>query len=141
LGENTVLHVYNVHLGTAFLERPPQARRLLTEDVLRREDVRGARILLGDFNEWLKGVAWRLLARHFDSADIRLHMGRNRTYPGVLPLVHLDHIYFDSALALENALLHRSRTAVMASDHLPIVADFRLAADAEHFFIEREGTA
>jgi endonuclease/exonuclease/phosphatase family metal-dependent hydrolase len=44
----------------------------------------------------------------------------------VLPFLHLDHIYFDEALELVEARLHRSRTALVASDHLPIVADFHV---------------
>jgi endonuclease/exonuclease/phosphatase family metal-dependent hydrolase len=126
LNGGRVLHVYNAHLGTAFIERRHQARRLLDEEILNRKDFTGARILLGDFNEWTHGLASRSLSAHFASADIRLHLQRRRTYPGVLPLLHLDHIYFDAALELEGAALHRSRTALMASDHLPITADFRL---------------
>jgi endonuclease/exonuclease/phosphatase family metal-dependent hydrolase len=37
--------------------------------------------------------------------------------------MHLDHIYFDRNLILEKLILHRSRTALIASDHLPLVAD------------------
>jgi endonuclease/exonuclease/phosphatase family metal-dependent hydrolase len=119
-----VLHVYNVHLGTSFLERRQQARRLLDAAILHSDDHDGPRILLGDFNEWTRGLASRLLAEHFQSADLRLTLGRKRTYPGVLPFLHLDHIYYDRALTLEAAHLHRSRTALVASDHLPLVADF-----------------
>lgn len=120
------LHIYNVHLGTSFTERRHQARKLLQDDVLKNGDHIGPRVLLGDFNEWTRGLTSRLLAEHFQSADIRLHLGRKRTYPGVLPFLHLDHIYFDEALELVEAKLHRSRTALIASDHLPIVADFRV---------------
>jgi len=126
LTSNGVLHVYNVHLGTSFLERRQQARRLLDKAILHSDDHDGPRILLGDFNEWTRGLASRLLAEHFQSADLRLTLGRQRTYPGVLPFLHLDHIYYDDALTLESARLHRSRTALVASDHLPIVADFHL---------------
>jgi hypothetical protein len=41
-----------------------------------------------------------------------------------LPFLHLDHIYFDPLLKLNRLGLHRSRTALLASDHLPLVADF-----------------
>jgi endonuclease/exonuclease/phosphatase family metal-dependent hydrolase len=119
------LHVYNVHLGTAFVERRHQARKLLQEDVLQNNDHTGPRVMIGDFNEWTRGLASRLLAAHFRSADIRTHIGR-ASYPGVLPFLHLDHIYYDEALELVSAKLHRSRTALVASDHLPIVADFRV---------------
>jgi endonuclease/exonuclease/phosphatase family metal-dependent hydrolase len=39
----------------------------------------------------------------------------------------IDHIYFDETLELEHAELHRSRAALLASDHLPKFADFRSA--------------
>lgn len=123
------LHIYNVHLGTSFTERRHQARKLLQDDVLKNGDHIGPRVLLGDFNEWTRGLTSRLLEDHFQSADIRSQLGRKRTYPGVLPFLHLDHIYFDEALELVEAKLHRSRTALVASDHLPIVADFRV----QHF--------
>lgn len=130
LNDSSALHVYNVHLGTAFVERRHQARRLLTKEVLNAEEVQWPRVLLGDFNEWTRGLASHLLAEHFQCADIRMQMGRKRTYPGVFPFLHLDHIYYDSHLELLACRLYRSRKALVASDHLPIVADFRLREEA-----------
>jgi endonuclease/exonuclease/phosphatase family metal-dependent hydrolase len=49
------LHVFNVHLGTSFVERRQQVRRLTSSEILNRSDLRGARIVLGDFNEWTSG--------------------------------------------------------------------------------------
>src|SRR5437016_6151165 len=98
------------------------------QEVLSIEEPSGARIVLGDFNEWLRGSVSRTLRSHLEWADIRHHLQRSRTYPGVLPLLHLDHIYFDPALTLERLQLHRKRKAVIASDHLPLVADFRIEA-------------
>ena len=120
------LHVYNVHLGTSFFERRKQARKLFDDAILHSGDHRGPRVMLGDFNEWVRGLASQLLAEHFQSADIRVRMQRARTYPGVLPFLHLDHIYYDQDLELQRAHLHRSRKALVASDHLPIVADFHV---------------
>jgi endonuclease/exonuclease/phosphatase family metal-dependent hydrolase len=90
----------------------------------------GPRILLGDFNEWTRGLATRLLSLHLESADVRKHLRRSRTYPGLLPFLHLDHIYHDPGLEVERLALHRSRTALLASDHLPLVADFRVPVEA-----------
>lgn len=120
------LHVFNIHLGTAFVERRYQGRQLVSPDILCDETLSGARLVLGDFNEWTRGLASRLLTSEFESVDIRQHLRRARTYPGPLPLLHLDHIYFDSSLQLERLTLHKSLTALVASDHLPMVADFRL---------------
>lgn len=126
LGSGSLLHVFNVHLGTAFLERRHQARKLVAEEILKSGELTGARLVLGDFNEWTRGLATKTLAAHLESAEPRVHMRRSRTYPGVLPFLHLDHIYFDPLLELRAMKLHRSRTALIASDHLPIVAEFRL---------------
>jgi endonuclease/exonuclease/phosphatase family metal-dependent hydrolase len=124
-----VLHVFNVHLGTAYLERRYQARKLIDEAILNHQELRGTRIMLGDFNEWTRGLTTKMLASHLVSADIRHHLQRSKTYPGVFPLLHLDHIYFDPHLDLHCMTLHKSRAALVASDHLPLVADFRLHPD------------
>lgn len=125
LKNGEVLHLFNVHLGTAYRERREQARGLVGERILRNEDLAGARIVMGDFNEWIPGQASRLLSAHFGvhAAGAR---ARRRTYPCVLPLLRLDHIYFDRGLNLQRLALHRSRKALIASDHLPLVAEFIL---------------
>ena len=128
LRQNRVLHVYNVHLGTSYVERRNQARRLFDRRILGNSGLTGARIVLGDFNEWIRELASRLLSEHFGSADVRFYYGWSRTYPGVFPFLRLDRIYFDTSLVLERATLHLSRTALIASDHLPIVADFHLGS-------------
>lgn len=124
-----VLHIFNVHMGTAFMERRSQVRKLLDSAILHNEELQGARIMLGDFNEWTRGLTTRLLGSHMKSADIGNHLRRAKTYPGVLPFLHLDHIYFDETLEMEKLTLHRSRKALIASDHLPLIADFRLHSD------------
>src|SRR5215216_2769344 len=124
-----VLHIFNVHLGTAYLERRYQARKLIDEAILNHQELRGTRIMLGDFNEWTRGLTTKMLASHLVSADIRHHLRRSKTYPGVFPLLHLDHIYFDPHLDLHCMTLHKTRAALVASDHLPLVADFRLRPD------------
>jgi endonuclease/exonuclease/phosphatase family metal-dependent hydrolase len=120
-----LLHIYNVHLGTGFFERRYQATRLLDVLGARSQDA-SPRLILGDFNEWPRGLASHLLQHHFNTAEPQGRLGRARSYPGILPLAHLDHIYFDSPLELARVKLHRSPLALLASDHLPLVADFRL---------------
>jgi endonuclease/exonuclease/phosphatase family metal-dependent hydrolase len=126
LDDTRSLHVFNIHMGTSFFERRHQARRLVDAEVLNDQGLNGTRLVLGDFNEWTRGLASRLLSAYFSSADVRAFLKRSRTYPGVLPLMHLDHIYFDPELELRSLTLHRSRTALLASDHLPLVAEFDL---------------
>jgi endonuclease/exonuclease/phosphatase family metal-dependent hydrolase len=126
--EDVVLHIFNVHLGTDYMERRHQGRRLVGAEILLNRRLNGPRLMLGDFNEWAPGLATRLLNSHLRSVDIKKHLKRTRTYPGLVPFLHLDHIYHDEELELRKLSLHRSRTALVASDHLPLVADFKLVA-------------
>lgn len=122
----TLLHIFNVHLGTAFLERRQQGRRLIAPELLNDKAFESPRVVLGDFNEWTQGLATRLLRSHLESADVRRHLRRSRTYPGVLPFLHLDHIYYDPVLRLERLILWRTPKALIASDHLPLVGEFTM---------------
>ena len=121
-----MLHVFNVHLGTSFIERRHQARRLLSSDVLEGREYRGPRVVVGDFNEWTRGLTSCLMRDAFETVDPRVFLRHARTYPGIFPVFHLDHFYYDKALALRSFRIHRSRRALIASDHLPLVAEFQM---------------
>lgn len=123
VGRHT-LQVYNAHLGTALLERRYQAKRLAAWVDDRR--VPGPKILLGDFNEWSRPLATDILAERLESVDIFPFLKRRRTYPGFFPVLHLDHIYYKGGISVRNISLPRSRQALLASDHLPLVADITL---------------
>ncbi len=126
----SVLHIFNVHLGTGHRERRTQAVRLVDQDLLTALDISGPRIVLGDFNEWTHGLVTRRLSAEFHLTDLRDRLPRTRSYPAILPLLNLDHIYFDHQLEIDNAWFHRNRLSLTASDHLPLVADFTLAPEA-----------
>ena len=122
--EGHTLHVYNVHLGTAILERRYQAERLA--EIVSDRHVGGAKIVLGDFNEWMRGLATNMLTERLKSIDLRAHLRRRRTYPGVFPVLHLDHIYYEGNVEVVKVELPRTRLSLVASDHLPLVADVRV---------------
>jgi len=123
LDEHT-LHLYNVHLGTAFLERRYQAERL--GSIVHDRRVGVPKVVLGDFNEWMRGLATEILSARLQSIDLRAHLRRRRTYPGVFPVLHLDHIYYEGSVDVVKVDLPRTRQSLMASDHLPLVADLRV---------------
>lgn len=118
------LHLYNVHLGTAYLERRYQAGRLSAIVHDRRVGV--PKIVLGDFNEWMRGLATDVLSARLQSIDLRTHLRRRRTYPGLFPVLHLDHIYYKGAVEVVKVELPRTRLSLLASDHLPLVAELRV---------------
>ena len=117
-------HFVNLHMGTSYFERRQQVRKLLARRVLEDPKLVGKRIIAGDFNEWVNGMTTRLFKSKFNSLDPKEHLGTTRTFPGLLPMLHLDDVYFDSGFTLLEASLHKSKKALVASDHLPIVAEF-----------------
>ena len=128
-GHAAPLHLFNTHLGTAFLERRAQGHRLLGSDLLANPALTGPRIMLGDFNEWTHGLCSRMLCGELARIELAPLLGRARSYPGVFPLLHLDQIYYERSLQLLRFELHRTRAALIASDHLPLSADFALPLD------------
>ena len=128
LPDGSVLHLFNVHLGTSFIERRHQARQLLSDKVLHRRGFSGPRIVVGDFNEWTRGLASRLMGEVFTALNPRSFLRYARSYPGFLPLLHLDHFYYDRHMSLKSFRIERGRKALVASDHLPMVAEFEIKA-------------
>lgn len=124
LPEDKVVHLFAVHLGTSFFERRRQAVKLVSDEILEKAELNAPRLLIGDFNEWTRGLVTRTLSQHMKSADLAQHLRRSRTYPGVIPFLHLDHIYYDEPLQLVKMHLHRTPASLIASDHLPLVGDF-----------------
>ncbi len=119
------VHLYNVHLGTSSAERKKQAAKLA--DFIGEPDTGGPKVLLGDFNEWKKGVVTKLLTERFRSLDLVPFLRWRRTYPGIMPVVHLDHVYYDGPVDLVNIKVSRRLPFLIASDHLPILAEIRVS--------------
>jgi endonuclease/exonuclease/phosphatase family metal-dependent hydrolase len=128
VGQGFRVNVFNVHFGTGYLERRKQIEVLLGEAVLAKKNLRGPRIVIGDFNEWTRGLTTRMLQQSFLSHRPRRNLRSARTYPGVLPILSLDHCYYEAPLEMVSTKIWRSRRALIASDHLPLLADFRLPA-------------
>jgi endonuclease/exonuclease/phosphatase family metal-dependent hydrolase len=131
-GDHT-LHIFNAHLGVSFFERRKQAQRLIETDLLRAVDLHGPRVMMGDFNEWTRGLVTKLLRAEFTdthASGIHRHLPRLRAYPMALPLLGLDHIYLDTHLEVKHAYFHLSMLSLIASDHLPLVADVAIKLES-----------
>jgi len=66
---------------------------------------------------------WDVPGRHF---EVGRHLRRRRTYPGFFPILHLDHIYYEGSIDVVKVTMPRDRMTLMASDHLPLVADVKI---------------
>ncbi len=116
--------IFNVHLGTSMGERARQARQLVP--FLCDPSRKGPKILLGDFNEWIKGKATKTLGEQFHSMDITPFLKWPRTYPGFFPVFHIDHIYYQGPVKVLKVECSRDWQTILASDHIPIVAELRI---------------
>ena len=111
----TLVHVLAAHLGLRIHERRFQVRQILEYiDSMRDTLV----VVLGDFNDWLPG---RSVVHVLDR---RLGQPRRpASFPVFWPLVALDRIWVHPTHALRHIFAHKTPTARVASDHLPVVAD------------------
>jgi endonuclease/exonuclease/phosphatase family metal-dependent hydrolase len=109
------VHVLAAHLGLRVPERRFQVRQIL--DYL--DSVKHSKlVVLGDFNDWMPG---RTVA---DVLDQRLgRLPRPRSFPASRPLFALDRIWVQPKDALRRIFAHKTPTARMASDHVPVVAE------------------
>ncbi len=83
LDDEHSLHLYNVHLGTALLERRYQADRLA--HLIHDRRTRGPKVVLGDFNEWARGLATDILSSRLHSVDLSEAPQAPAHLPGLLP--------------------------------------------------------
>jgi endonuclease/exonuclease/phosphatase family metal-dependent hydrolase len=112
--------VVATHLGLRARERRQQCARIA--DYLGGHPT-GPAILLGDLNEWRwRSRSIRPVTDLFDKAP------SPRSFPSVRPVFALDRILF--RMTAEHPLVRRGDhpLARLASDHLPVVARFRVAA-------------
>ena len=123
------LEVFNLHLGLSARERERQISLLLRSREFASLPFDVPSLVAGDFNDW------RSLLRPFfvDMLAVRSATGGNRTseqaiapFPSFFPQGSLDRIYYRGPLRLVNARRCRLAVSRVASDHLPVLADFEM---------------
>jgi endonuclease/exonuclease/phosphatase family metal-dependent hydrolase len=119
--------VVAVHLGLAWGERRRQIDQLLGDcGPVEAPRASGDPLVLGgDFNDWPPGPTTRLLGRAFVDAAFPTLDFRG-TFPARFPMFRLDRLYSSPDLDVIRYHVHRSPLARVASDHLPVVADYEI---------------
>jgi endonuclease/exonuclease/phosphatase family metal-dependent hydrolase len=128
-GEPLELAVFNLHLGLSAWERSRQLGILVRSGEFSALDARLPCLVGGDFNDWrslLHPIFTEILG--FRCATQQRHQvnGAVRTYPSFSPRGGLDKIYYRGPLQIVGARSCRLRVSRMASDHLPIIAEFEV---------------
>jgi endonuclease/exonuclease/phosphatase family metal-dependent hydrolase len=122
----TEIQIINTHLGLPAYERMAQAKSLLGQDWLGHPDCRDPVILLGDFNARRRSVVYRMFAAKLRDAQLVLHKRARRTFPARMPMLRIDHIFCSRSVDVLGVEVPRSQLVRTASDHLPLVMDFRI---------------
>jgi endonuclease/exonuclease/phosphatase family metal-dependent hydrolase len=129
-GRTHPLEVFNLHLGLSARERALQATLLAGAGELTALPAGAACLVGGDFNDW------RSLLNPFFTGPLRFRFATERThrgervlltFPSLFPRGPLDRIYYRGPLELLAARRCRLRVSRIASDHLPVIADFEIS--------------
>jgi len=118
------LHLINWHLGLAERERHWQVNHLLSQECyLSLAD--WPTLIVGDFNDWRNTLARGTFAGH-GFEQVTMPHDQFRSFPAYFPVVSLDKAFARGGIEIQHARVIHSKLARLASDHLPLVIDFRL---------------
>lgn len=132
--DGTELQIINTHLGLVPMEQRVQVECLLGRDWLSAPERRGPTVMLGDFNATSRYAAYRALTGRLRDAQRgpdgkRIRRRKSvRTFPSRAPLLRIDHMFVSPEIEVLNVHAPDGPLARVASDHLPLVADIRVAA-------------
>jgi endonuclease/exonuclease/phosphatase family metal-dependent hydrolase len=124
------LEVFNLHLGLSARERQQQVELLSRSHEFSGVDEETPLLVGGDFNDW-RSLLWPTFTNGFgfrcatDSKTGR--RGALATYPSFSPQAGLDRIYYRGPIRLVSTRRCRLQVSRVASDHLPVIAEFEIA--------------
>lgn len=127
LGRGRHLEVFNLHLGLSARERLKQVGILARCSEFSAVPPDTPMLVGGDFNDW-RSLLWPLFTDGLGfqcATDGGNGLRRTiRTYPSFSPQGPLDRIYYRGPLRLAGVRRCLLRVSRVASDHLPVIADF-----------------
>lgn len=116
------VHVFNLHLGLAQYLRRRQLRKFISSETFKELNPRSPVIIAGDFNDM-----WGTLGEKFlTPAGFRGIASPLKTFPAWAPFRALDSIYLRGDIDILRVERPTHKSARWASDHLPLIADFRV---------------
>jgi endonuclease/exonuclease/phosphatase family metal-dependent hydrolase len=121
------LHVINTHLGLVPREQRFQALALTGREWLGAKRPIAPLILVGDFNATPFAAAYRTLASSLTDARRLAPFARALpTFPSRMPILAIDHIFVSAGVRVQGARTALDPLSRSASDHIPLIVDFRL---------------
>jgi endonuclease/exonuclease/phosphatase family metal-dependent hydrolase len=126
-----IVNIITTHLGLGPRERVLQVKALLGDEWIGSIPADEPVILCGDFNALPGSAPYRFTASKL--RDVQSTVGGHRplaTFSSTQPLVRLDHIFTTPHFERQRVMVVRNDLTRVASDHLPLVVDLRIATAA-----------
>jgi endonuclease/exonuclease/phosphatase family metal-dependent hydrolase len=129
------LEVFNLHLGLSARERELQVHLLARSAELAELEPAAPCLVAGDFNDWrsllrpafTNGLGFQCATDRRPGRVRRSAKARPLlTFPSLSPRGGLDRIYFRGSLNLLGVRRCRLQVSRLASDHLPVIAEFQM---------------
>lgn len=124
------IEVFNLHLGLSAKERQKQAGLLFHSEEYLLIKKKTPCVVAGDFNDWrsllralfIEGLGFTC------ATDSTKRWGESaiKTFPSFAPRGGLDRVYYKGRVNCLSANRYEKNIAKIASDHLPIVVEFKL---------------
>jgi endonuclease/exonuclease/phosphatase family metal-dependent hydrolase len=122
------LNVVTTHLGLGRNERVAQMQALLGDEWLGEVTEREPCLLCGDLNAMPGSRPYALATKRLRDVQAADPNHRPlRTFSSARPLMRLDHIFVSEHFATTSVFVPRTDLTRVASDHLPLIADLRVA--------------
>ena len=121
------LQVINTHLGLVPREQRDQAQALAGKAWLGARACRDPVMLVGDLNATALAMAYRILAARLRESRGAAPFARwVPTFPSRMPVLAIDHVFVSPGVEIQSVRTPLDDLSRRASDHLPLVVDFRL---------------
>ncbi len=128
--EDAELQLFSTHLGLTPVEQRFQIDALLGHEWLKSHQKSGPQLLAGDFNAGPGSLTYRRLTHALRDARVLSLSPATPTFPAIWPRLTIDHIFVNSAVDVSHVETVANPLARIASDHLPLLAEFKVQRDA-----------
>jgi endonuclease/exonuclease/phosphatase family metal-dependent hydrolase len=117
------VHIVGAHLDLSGMRRRAQMRSLLAHCEAMETRFKGGlpSLIMGDFNQW--GLSTGAMAEFPSDWQV---LTPGRSFPASRPIAQLDRLAASAHWQVEDAGVHHTGLASVASDHLPIWARMNL---------------
>ncbi|HKO50681.1 MAG TPA: endonuclease/exonuclease/phosphatase family protein [Polyangiaceae bacterium] len=117
------LNVMNTHLSIHFRERLLQIEQLLGAEWIAKSRSHLPLVVCGDLNSSQFSPVYRSLRKDLVDAQRANGSRAVATWPSRLPLFRIDHLFTSKGIAVLRCEVRRDRLSMVASDHLPLLAE------------------